>query len=272
MKIAIIGAGNMGYAFAALCIEKQLVERAGLARIERSAERRAFIEQKLQCGVSEAFSAAAGADVVLLAVKPQDMPESCAALRSVLSAKSVVLSIMAGIPVAALRHALGGHDKIVRCMPNTPLQIGKGMTVWHAGGVLSDLEYGRIEALLAAGGACLRVEREELLDAATALSGSGPGYVFYFFEALLEAAAELGLPPADAKLLIAQTFDGATELWRRSDAAPGELRRRVTSKGGTTAAAVAVFDDYRVRDALRAAVLRARDRSHELSRELTRRV
>lgn len=265
MRTAIIGGGNMGCAFAVLCLDKRILSPAELTVIERSAERRVSLSERLSCTITDDVSAAGPADLVLLAVKPQDMAATCAVLLGALRQDAVVLSIMAGITTSALRRALHGHPKIARCMPNMPLQVGRGMSAYYATDALSDAECGRIEALFEAGGACLRLEREEQLDGATALSGSGPGYAFYFFEAFLAAAVELGFSQAEAKLLIAQTFEGACALWRGSEADPRELRLRVTSPGGTTAAAIAVFDECRVQEALRRGILRACERSRELS-------
>ena len=149
-------------------------------------------------------------------------------------------------------------------MPNTPLQIGMGVTAYFAADAVDDAERERVERVLRAGGIVMRVVQEDQLDGVTALSGSGPAYVFYMIEAFLEAAAELGFSDVQAKQLVAQTFLGATTLWRDGDLPPAELRRRVTSKGGTTEAALRVFETYHVQEALRKGALRACERSREL--------
>jgi pyrroline-5-carboxylate reductase len=173
---------------------------------------------------------------------------------------------MAGIRSGAIAAATGS-ERVVRTMPNTPALIGLGMTGLFASATVTADERGQVERLLAPTGELLWVEREELLDAVTALSGSGPAYVFYFIEAMMRAGAELGLSAEQARRLATGTFAGAAALARQSSEAPQVLRQNVTSKGGTTHAAITTMDERGVMDAfvqaLRAAARRARELGDE---------
>ncbi|HZI83548.1 MAG TPA: pyrroline-5-carboxylate reductase, partial [Casimicrobiaceae bacterium] len=180
--------------------------------------------------------------------------------------RQVVLTIAAGIRLADLSRWLGGYRRLVRAMPNTPALIGAGIAgLFALPGVDSDGRT-RAAAVLEAVGGTLWCEAEEDLDAVTAISGSGPAYVFYFLEALDAAARELGFEPAHARRLALATFSGAIRLVEQSDSEPAVLRAQVTSKGGTTERAVAALDEARVADAIKAAVKAAAARSEELGR------
>ena len=262
-EFVIIGGGNMGFAFASLCLEKKLVDAENLVIVERDAVRRSDLIKKLACRVVEDVPQIKRGPL-LLAVKPQDMQKACADLASKITPQTLLLSIMAGMQIESISTALGGHQKIVRCMPNTPFQSGVGMTAYFPSSAVSEKDLEVVEAILSAGGRCLRVAKEELLDGVTALSGSGPAYVFYFIEAFFKAAAELGFSEDDAHLMAAQTIKGAVELWEGADVSVEELRKRVTSKGGTTEAAIKVFDSKGVFEALKAGIKQAQIRAQEL--------
>ena len=180
--------------------------------------------------------ALAGATMVVLAVKPQQMRAAATALAAQLDAAPVVLTIAAGIRIADLSRWLGGHARIVRAMPNTPALIGKGISGLYATAAVDAAGRDAAMAVLQAAGEVLWVDAEERLDAITAVSGSGPAYVFYFLEALEEAARAQGFAAADARRLAYATFDGAVALAQRSEHDPATLRAQVTSKGGTTEA------------------------------------
>ena len=204
-----------------------------------------------------------GAALVVLAVKPQQMRSAAQAVGPHLAAAGapVVLSIAAGIRIADLVRWLGGHDRIVRAMPNTPALVGKGISGIYAPAAVDAAGRAQAASVLAAAGEQVWVDDEALLDAVTGVSGSGPAYVFYFLEALEEAARDLGLAAADSRRLAYATFSGAMALAQASPEEPAALRAQVTSKGGTTERALASMEadavKARIVTAVKAAALRA---------------
>jgi len=264
-QFTIIGGGNMGSAFAALCLKQQLA--AEVVIIEKNAERRTTLEKQFrdysQCRILPSLPKNIN-DTVLLAVKPQDIEPTCMELKDSITHNTVIISIMAGQTINKIATFLAGHKKIVRCMPNTPFQIGKGMTGYYPSPDISSNELLDIEKLLSSGGSFLRVKAECELDGITALSGSGPAYVFYFIEAFIEAATQLGFSSEAANLLAYKTIEGASSLWQTSLESPATLRTKVTSKGGTTAAALNEFESGHVKDTLIRGILAANNRSIEL--------
>ena len=209
-------------------------------------------------------AALAGTDLVVFAVKPQQMKGAATAVAPHLAAEVVVLSIAAGIRIADLARWLGGHRSLVRAMPNTPALIGKGISGIHAAEGVDAAGRGRCAAVLEAAGDVVWVAEESMLDAVTGVSGSGPAYVFYFLEALQAAARELGFSPDDARRLAYATFDGAIALAKAGTDDPATLRAQVTSKGGTTERAIAVMEADAVKATIMAAVKAAASRAREL--------
>ncbi len=197
--------------------------------------------------------AVAGADLIVLAVKPQDAQTVCRALAPALQPNQVALSIMAGITLAQLRNWLS-HEAIVRAMPNTPARIGQGITVWTATGQVDSYGRERAQLLLAGLGPEIAVSSEHYLDLATAVSGSGPAYVFLIAEALTDAAVQIGLPRPMANELVLQTLQGSIAYLRDSGKHPAELKNEVTSPAGTTAAGLFQLERLGVRSALHEAV------------------
>lgn len=208
-------------------------------------------------------AAVEGADAVVLATKPQVLKQACGELLPFLAGELVV-SIAAGTLVATLSRWLGGHSRIVRTMPNTPALIGRGITGLYAPASLDVADVATATELMCATGVVLRVDSESMIDSVTAVSGSGPAYVFHWIESMLVAAQGVGFNEADARTLVLATLKGATALADGSDESPAVLRERVTSKGGTTAAALAVIDARGVQQAFVDAVRAARDRGAEL--------
>ena len=219
----------------------------------------------------EAASRAAvdGADAVVLAVKPQVLKQVCAELLPCLNGELIV-SIAAGTRISTLNRWLNGHPRIVRTMPNTPALIGQGVTGLYAPSALAAIDVATATELMQSTGVVLRVDSEAMIDAVTAVSGSGPAYVFHWIESMLAAAEGVGFNAADARTLVLATLKGATALAETSEESPSVLRERVTSKGGTTAAALAVIDQRGVQQALVDAVRAARDRGFELGDSLDR--
>jgi pyrroline-5-carboxylate reductase len=210
------------------------------------------------------------AALVVLAVKPQQMHEVAGALAPHLAAgaKPAILTIAAGIRLADLARWLGTPARLVRAMPNTPALIGQGISGLFSGPGTDQQGYDLAVQVLEAAGQVIRVEREEMLDAITGVSGSGPAYVFYFLEACEDAALELGFSSADARQLAYATFAGAIALAQQSDAPPATLRAQVTSKKGTTERAIGVLDAGAVKAKIIDAVLAAKERATELGDEL----
>ena len=215
--------------------------------------------------------AIAGAVLVVLAVKPQQMRDAARAVAPHLAGEPgpaasspVVLSIAAGIRLADLGRWLNGHERLVRAMPNTPALIGKGISGAFAAPSVDAGGRALVSSVLAAAGEQIWVDDESMLDAVTAVSGSGPAYVFYFLEALEAAARDLGFAPADARRLAYATFGGSIALAQASDAEPATLRAQVTSKGGTTERAIASLEAAAVKAGIVAAVKAAAQRAAEM--------
>lgn len=268
MKICFIGGGNMATALIGGLLKKGWP--AGDLRVVEidSAARERLKPLQVQAHADTA-SGVAGADCVVLAVKPQQV-QAVAREMSALVRNALVVSIAAGIRATDLARWLGGHGRIVRAMPNTPALVLAGITGLYAAPAVSEIDRARVEQLLGVAGTTLWVDTEERMDAVTAVSGSGPAYVFYFIEALQQAAAELGFAPDAARGLALQTFSGAVKLASESAESAATLRERVTSKGGTTERAIAELEKDHVREIIGRAVRAAAERSRELGDELGR--
>lgn len=267
MKITFIGGGNMANAIIGGLLKKGYAADA-LRVVEIDATARAKLAQQYAVATFERIDAAAVAgDCVVLAIKPQNMREVATALRPHIK-QQLVISIAAGIRSTDLARWLGGYARLVRAMPNTPALVGAGCTGLYAMPGATKEDYAHAEAILGAVGTTLKVESEEQLDAITAVSGSGPAYVFYFIEALQQAALEVGLAPDAARRLALETFAGAVKLAGESSEDAATLRARVTSKGGTTAAALASMQADGIKEAIVKAVKAANQRSRELGNEL----
>lgn len=203
------------------------------------------------------------ADLCILAVKPQDSPRLFAEIRDFVDPGQVFLSIMAGVRMSAI-HAALGVEKIIRAMPNLPAQIGAGVTAFTSTDAVTRIELVMVQNLLNTTGKTLYVEREDMIDAATAISGSGPAYVYFFMHALIEAAKTMGFSPSEAELLVGQTFTGAVDLYNKTDLSCLEWIGKVASKGGTTEAALRVFRETTLHDSVVAGADAALARAREL--------
>ena len=267
-KICFVGGGNMASAMLAglrkkhLTLDCHVVEPFAEAR-----EKLAALNVTVYPAVHRA--AVAGADAVVLAVKPQVLGQVCRELLPCLDGELIV-SIAAGVRINTLTRWLGGHSRIVRTMPNTPALIGQGVTGVYAPALLAATDLATATELMQSTGVVLSVENEAMIDAVTAVSGSGPAYVFHWIESMLAAAEDVGFNAADARTLVLGTLKGATALAEASDVSPGVLRERVTSKGGTTAAALAVLNERDVAGAMLQAVRAAKDRGADLGDLLDR--
>jgi pyrroline-5-carboxylate reductase len=263
MQIAFIGGGNMGEAMMAAVLAKALAEPASSSVSDVSSSRLEHLKQKYSVQVTANNAAAVSAkDIIILAVKPQNLAEVVDGLRGRIESSQLVLSIIAGAKINTISKGLD-HSAVIRAMPNTPARVGEGMSVWTATPAVTEGQKQSAKAILGAMGKELYVGDEKYLDMATAISGSGPAYFFLMVEALVEAAVEIGIPPDTAQELVLQTMLGSAKFIEQSGEAPSELRRKVTSPGGTTAAALAQFEkggfDELVRRAVRAAYERAKE-------------
>ena len=270
MRIAFIGGGNMARAIIGGLLAKDAAKADEILVVEPDASARLRLLAEYGVKAIEAPNEdLAHAHAVVMAVKPQNMREAAGLLARV-AGDCLFITIAAGIRIADLSRWLGGKDRVVRCMPNTPALVHAGITGLHAPAGLSEQDRAMAERLLGAVGATLWFERESDLDAVVAVSGSGPAYVFYAIEALEQAARELGLAEGASRSLALWTFVGATKLAIERGEDPAALRAQVTSKGGTTEAAINVLDREGVRQRFIDAVRAARDRSVEMGEALGR--
>ncbi|MDT3438657.1 MULTISPECIES: pyrroline-5-carboxylate reductase [unclassified Pseudofrankia] len=264
MTVAIVGVGRLGEALLTGLLRSG-VEPREIVVAEKDPARAAAVSDEHGVAGAAPKEAVAGADVVVVAVKPHDTAALLADIGGVLEAGTLVVSLAAGITLTALQDALPAGTPVVRVMTNTPLLVGEAMSALCAGRHAGDEHLDRTEALLGAVGRVVRVP-ETQLDAITALSGSGPAYFFYLLDAMVEAGVLLGLPRPLAAELMVQTALGSARMLRETGEHPALLREAVTSPAGTTAAALLELDRRAVRAAILDALTAARDRSAELGR------
>jgi pyrroline-5-carboxylate reductase len=262
-SLALIGAGNMAEALLRGALAARLLDPRKVTAADPAAARREVFGGLGVRTTAENREAVKDAEVVVLAVKPQQLAGVLPEIGA-LAAGKLVISIVAGATSAKISAGLPGA-RVVRTMPNTPLLVGMGATGMAAGSGATPADMALARALFEASGMVLQMHESEL-DAVTAVSGSGPAYLFFLAEAMMEAARAEGLPEAQARKLVAATLRGAAELLARGEESPEELRRRVTSPGGTTAAAMEVLDSAGVSGKMVEAVRRAAARSRELGR------
>jgi pyrroline-5-carboxylate reductase len=242
MKLAFIGGGNMAEAMLSAVLVKKIASTGDITVSDIAETRRSYLQQKYNVSVTESnLIAIDGKDIILLAIKPQVLNDVMAGLKDQIKPTQLVISIIAGKSVNTISNGLS-HSCIARSMPNTPAQIGEGMTVWTTTPQVTAGQKKWAGSILGAMGIEIYVDDEKYLDMATAVSGSGPAYVFLFVESLTEAAVKLGFTPEVAQKLVMQTLLGAGHLLQKSGKTPQDLRRMVTSPGGTTAEAIAVFE------------------------------
>jgi pyrroline-5-carboxylate reductase len=226
-------------------------------------------ELEAECGVQvtdDNAAAASGADIVVLSVKPQVLPSVLPELRGKIGVEALVFSIVAGMPITTIRRGLD-HDAVVRVMPNTPAQIGEGMAVWTAARAVNARQRAQARAILQAMGLEMYVAHEDALDMATAVSGTGPTYVFLLMEALVDAAVHLGFSRREARLIVTQTVLGSVRFAQHSDLHLAQLRNMVTSPGGTSAEAIYQMEKGSLRTVLSKAVWAAYKKSRLLGQK-----
>ncbi|MEB0135768.1 pyrroline-5-carboxylate reductase [Actimicrobium sp. CCC2.4] len=267
LTLSFIGGGNMANALIG-GLRARLGAAAIIHVVDPNPDALARLAQQFDVSTSTQIDAVlATSSVILLAVKPQQMKEVALQLAPHLAGQ-LVISIAAGIRSADLSRWLGGHGAIVRCMPNTPALIAQGITGMVASAGVSAGQRAAADTVLQAVGATVWLDDEALIDSVTAVSGSGPAYVFYFLEAMQQAAQELGLTAEQGKTLALATFAGATQLAAQSPDPIGVLREKVTSKGGTTYAALTSMESAGVKQSIVDAMKAAADRGKALGEEL----
>lgn len=264
MKILIIGGGNMGKTYASSFLRSHITEKDDMMILERLVSKQSSLEaEDIGTIYTDPTKCLPKADLIILAVKPQDTKELFESLKPHINPQQVFLSIMAGVKIDSIRTALG-IEKIVRAMPNMPAQIGKGMTAFNSTDQVTRIELVMVQNLLNTTGKTVYVENEALIDAATAISGSGPAYVYFFMNAIKEAAIQMGFKDREAELLTSQTFQGAVDLYNKADLSFESWIDKVASKGGTTEAAIDQFESSELHKMIKHGVQAALKRAIDL--------
>lgn len=264
MKIGFIGGGNMAEAILSAMLVKQLTIKDDISVSDIVESRRSYLEQKYKVtALSDNKEAIKNKEIIILATKPQVLREVAAGLKGQIKPSQLVISIIAGKSINTISTGLA-HNCIVRSMPNTPAQIGEGITVWTATPQVTSQQKKWAAAILGVMGNEIYVDDEKYLNMATAVSGSGPAYVFLFIESLEASAVKMGFTPEVSRQLVVQTLLGSGHLLQKSDKTPQELRRLVTSPGGTTAEAIAVFEKGGFATLIEQAVVAAYEKAKKL--------
>lgn len=266
MKILIIGGGNMGLTYAQSFLRSHIASKEDMMILEKSPEKAEQIAKKdIGTVYGDPKDCLHSADIIILAVKPQDSAKLFSSLAPMIDPQQVFLSIMAGVKMETISKALGA-SKVIRAMPNLPAQIGMGMTAFTSSEAVTRIELVMVQNLLNTTGKAIYVERESAIDAATAISGSGPAYVWYFMDAMMEAAQNMGFNQSESELLVSQTFRGAIELYNKSSFSCEEWIQKVSSKGGTTEAAMRSYRSNAVHEDIIAGAQAALNRAEELGK------
>jgi pyrroline-5-carboxylate reductase len=267
-QLATIGAGNMAEAVVRGVLNSDLIGKGGIIAMDPDPMRRAAFAEHFGVAVTnDAREAVSDSSVVLLATKPQIFPDAAAAMADHVRAEHLLISIMAGVPTARIEAAFASaRPRIVRVMPNLPMVVGAGMAGVFGGPRATTADVAYVRRIFDAAGRGVVIDDESLMDAVTAVSGSGPAYYYLFTEAIIEGGIRAGLPEDMAAALAKQACLGAARMMAESGERPAALRDRVTSKGGTTAAALESMNEGRVPAQITAAVIAAFKRGRELGR------
>lgn len=265
--IAVIGSGNMAGAMIGALLRRNEVTPDQITASDPYPEQREMIKSKYGIQVTaDNQQAVKDADIVILAVKPQVLPDVFADLKGKIPADCLVFSIVAGMPISTIQKGLS-HKSVIRSMPNTPAQISAGMTVWTDSESVTDSQREEATTILEAMGKQLYVDKEDALNMATAVSGTGPTYVFLLAEALVDAAVHLGFSRRDARLIVLETLKGSVNFAQQSELHLAELRNMVTSPGGTSAEAIYQLEKGGMRTILSKAVWAAYQKSQLLGKK-----
>ncbi len=266
MNILIVGGGNMGTTYARSFLRSHIADKDNMMILEKSPEKAIQLSsQDIGTVYGTAEECISKADLIILAVKPQDTGKLFKDIKPLVDAQQVFLSIMAGVKIKTIADSLGVH-KVIRAMPNLPAQIGMGMTAFTSSDEVTRIELVTVQNLLNTTGKTVYVEQEHDIDAATAISGSGPAYVFYFMRAMIESAKDMGFSESQAELLVSQTFRGAVELHNKSNFSCDEWIQKVASRGGTTEAALKKFNGKSLNKNIIDGTKAALDRAIELGK------
>ncbi len=267
MKVLMIGAGNMGFTFAEGLVASSIIKKGNLLIYDKSPELREKLSDDDRFRIFEELEPALlMAHIIFIAVKPHHAEDLFAEMKPHLHKDQIVVSLMAGVTLDFIENATG-LPKVVRAMPNLPAKVGKGVTAFTETKDVSKIEQITIRSLLDSTGVAIHVENETFINKSTAISGSGPAYVFYFMQSMFEAARKMGFSVNDSKVLISNTFEGAVQLFKDSSLSPEGWIDRVASKGGTTEAAIDSMKDNNVSAKIKEAAYAAFERAVELGQE-----
>ncbi|NNE78426.1 MAG: pyrroline-5-carboxylate reductase [Pricia sp.] len=267
MKVLVIGAGNMGLTYAEGMSKSNLLKKKNIMVLDNSEEKLKELDQIAHFDAFKALEdCVPQADIIFIAVKPYHAEDLFNRIQPLVKSGQILISIMAGTTIASIKE-LTGLTKIVRAMPNLPAKIGKGLTSYVASPEVSRIELLTVENLLDTTGKSILVSDENFIDASTGISGSGPAYVFYFMQSMMEAALQMGFSENVSKILVSQTFTGAVELFNQNNLSPNSWMEKVASKGGTTRAALDSMHDNKVGELIKEAAFAAFDRAVELGKE-----
>ncbi|HIB38215.1 pyrroline-5-carboxylate reductase [Mesonia sp.] len=264
MKVLVIGAGNMGLTYAEGMVKSALLGERNLQIFDTDPEKIIALKEVSHFDVYDKLEdCLPKADLVFIAVKPYHSDDLFEKMKPMINQNQIFISLMAGVTIESIQERLGA-EKVVRTMPNLPAQVGKGVTSYTESDKVSRVELLAIRNLLDTTGESIHVDTQKFIDASTGISGSGPAYVFYFMNSMLEAAKKMGFSDHDSKVLVSNTFEGAVELFNKNDLSPQTWMNRVASKGGTTRAALDSMDDNNVKDLIKEAAYAAFNRAIEL--------
>jgi len=270
MQVLVIGAGNMGLAYAKALVKSEYLSKTKLMISDTDPQKAEELKKISRFDVySDLKDCLPKADIVFIAVKPYHTEGLFKELKPMTKKDQVIVSLMAGVNIKSIQNGLG-IEKVVRAMPNLPAQVGKGLTSFTTSKEVSRLETSTVQQLLNTTGKSVHLDTENDIDASTGISGSGPAYVFYFMQSMMEAAKKMGFSDHDSKVLVSQTFEGAVELFNQSDLTPMKWMNKVASKGGTTRAALDSMDDNNIKELIEEAAYAAFNRAVELGKEENR--
>ena len=267
MKVLVIGAGNMGLTYAEGMASSLILGRKKLKIYDTDPNKIKTLTEEGKFDVYTSLEECLPkADIIFIAVKPYHSNALFEEMQPLVRDEQLFISLMAGVTIETIKQGLK-VDKIIRTMPNLPAKVGKGVTSYTGAKEVSRVELLMVRHLLDTTGTSIHVKTEKFIDASTGISGSGPAYVFYFMQSMLEAALKMGFSDYDSKVLVSNTFEGAIELFNQSDISPESWINKVASKGGTTQAAIDSMDDNNVKQLIQDAAYAAFDRAVEMGKE-----
>lgn len=267
MKVLIIGAGNMGLTYSEGMLNSPFLGKHKLQIYDTDPKKISILKVRQEFDVYDNLDQCLpNADIVFIAVKPYHCEELFQVMKPYINQQQLFVSLMAGVTIKSIQKRLN-IKKVVRTMPNLPAKVGKGVTSYTESQEVSRVELLMVRNLLDTTGVSIHVENETFIDASTGISGSGPAYVFYFMQSMLEAAKQMGFSNYDSKILVSNTFEGAIELFNQSSMSPKTWINRVTSEGGTTQAAIESMEINNVKQLIQDAAYAAFKRAVELGKD-----